>query len=549
MVQEPQTLFLYNAGMLTEQMVVDTLNDGPFDTLSNNLYPVILQELPTLENGGASLQSVSVRSGDRYLNENGEVAFWGGSETTMDQLVASFRLRNGLMWSDGTPLTADDSVFGYEVARSDLASAFSYYFRAERTASYVAIDDQTVLWTGVPGYLDPLYDQNFFPPLPRHAYGSLTVEQIFYSEDATRYPLSWGPFRITEWDAGLQIVTERNPYYYRASEGLPYLDGVVFHFYSDAGALLQGLLDGQCDIGTQDAGWANILDQVKEVEALGLVTLYGATIPVFEHLDFNLQPADGQYAFFTDVNVRRAAAHCIDRQGLINEVQYGIGTPPDSFVFPGQAVYYEGLNQPYPFDPALGRSLLDAAGWQDTNGDGVVEKDGQKFSVTYYTRNTTLRQQIATYVAQQLNDNCGIEVSIQALSNSELFGTYPDGPVYGRKFDLAGFSWSIFGETPVCDLYTTSNIPNADNPQGWNVTGFSDLLFDQVCERALSSLYSDERYSNALVAQQIFSDELPSLLLFWRVSLIIARPQVTGILFDGSASSELWNIEQIDVTR
>ena len=94
----------------------------------------------------------------------------------MDQLVVRYRLKSGLSWSDGTPLTADDSLYSYEVAKALYPQA-----RAElldRTASYLAFDETTAEWRGIPGLRDPLYPENFFTPLPRHAWGEIPPAEI-----------------------------------------------------------------------------------------------------------------------------------------------------------------------------------------------------------------------------------------------------------------------------------------------------------------------------------------------------------------------------------
>ena len=119
--------------------------------------------------------------------------YTGDQPVQVDQLVLRFRLLAGLQWSDGAPLTAADSVYSYEVARSLYPAAWPE--RVLRTQSYRALDERTVEWTGVPGDQDGLYQTRFYPPLPQHAWGGLSPQELPSAELASRQPLGWGAYR------------------------------------------------------------------------------------------------------------------------------------------------------------------------------------------------------------------------------------------------------------------------------------------------------------------------------------------------------------------
>jgi peptide/nickel transport system substrate-binding protein len=113
------------------------------------------------------------------------------------QMTAVFRLKPGLLWADGQPLTAADSLFSFQIA-SDPKTPVTK-FAVERTARYELVDDVTVRWTGLPGWFDPQYALRFWTPLPRHQYGTFTAEQLLTRPDAIEHPLGWGPFVVSEW--------------------------------------------------------------------------------------------------------------------------------------------------------------------------------------------------------------------------------------------------------------------------------------------------------------------------------------------------------------
>lgn len=244
------------------------------------------------------------------------------------------------------------------------------------------------------------------------------------------------------------------------------------------------------------------------------------------------------------MRVRRAFAYCLDRQTIAEVVNPGAGFVLNSYI-PDYHPYYPSDATEYPFDPAQGRDLLDAAGWSDTDGDGIRDKDGTKFSVTHITTDATSRYIVTSLVAAQMKNNCGIEVIPDQRPASEVYGDWPDGPIFGRKFDLAEFAW-LTGVGPPCDLYLTSNIPSDANPGGENDPGYSNPVYDAACNQALSSINESDKRSYHQQAVRIFTQELPVLPLFLRVKYGFASPEITGLKFDPT-ESELWNLEELRV--
>jgi peptide/nickel transport system substrate-binding protein len=545
LASEPSTLFLYGESSYEKHAVLDTILDGPIDYRTYQYVPVILEELPTLENGRATLQEVAVYRNSKYVDENDDIKGWYGSETKMEQLVVTFRLKEGLLWSDGTPLTADDSQFGFEISRDSAASASDYAYLAERTASYTALDSKTVQWVGLPGYTDPRYSTIFFPPVSRQAYGSLSPEQMVNDQQVNTTPLGWGPFRVVEWNLGENIILERNPFYFRMEEGLPYLDEVIFRFVPDD-QILAELINGGCDTGAQDFNWEAQIESLRASEVAGAVAPLYVRHGYFEHLDFNLQPVSRPFAFLADVNVRQAVAYCLDRQAIIDEVWYGLSAPPSSFIPPEHPLYNPEVTR-YEFNPQRGLALLKAAGWEDHDGDQYIDQNGRPLSLSLYTRNNLMRDRIASLIARQLSYNCGISVTVEFYTREELFSTFPDGLVTGRQFDLAEFYWSTTEGWQNCDLFISGQIPSDENPSGGNYPGYANTDYDKACEAGLKSLYFTDRLENYHRAQAIYTADLPSLPLFWRLKIAVTRPRVSGLVLDPSAASEYWNIEQVQV--
>ena len=213
-------------------------------------------------------------------------AYQGTDPVKMDQLAVRFKLRSGLLWSDGAPLTADDSLYSFEVAKSLFPGV-----RADllsHTQSYNALDAQTVEWRGVPGFRDPGYQTNFFTPLPRHAWGMLPPDQLNTADVSARTPIGWGPYKIDEWKAGDHISLSRNPDYFRASEGLPAFDNLVFRFVDSRETAIAALLSGECDMVDETAHLELSGPQLLQLQDAGRVAVSFGTGTAWEHADFGI---------------------------------------------------------------------------------------------------------------------------------------------------------------------------------------------------------------------------------------------------------------------
>ncbi|HCE17924.1 MAG TPA: hypothetical protein DEQ80_08705 [Anaerolinea thermolimosa] len=583
--EEPQTLYLYGGSSRSMWNVLEAIYDGPYDTRGFSAQPVILEKMPSLTDGDARLRPVNVTGGDVVVDTAGQVValakgvtvfpsgcrsgdcavVWDGSSPLqMDQLEVTFRLKDGIRWSDGAPLTAEDSVFSFQVA-ADPASPTSKGV-IDRTASYTAIDPLTVQWVGVPGFVEQRYPTFFFLPLPKHAWGGLTAAQLLTDETVRRQPLGWGPYVIDSWVPGERIHLRKNPLYFRAGEGLPKFDYLDFTFNGNpADSALMALVGGKCDVVDQNAGFLPLLEELINTQNNGRLKLYLQQGPEWEHLDFGIRPAsydDGynpaagdRADLFGDVRTRQAFARCIDRNRLIQEVFKNRSAVPAGYLSPTHPLYQTDLPA-YTYDPAAGARLLDEVGWKDLDGDPSTPRvavgvpnvpDGTLLSVRLFTTQAELRRQAALLVQAGLKE-CGVETSISLLDPGELFAPGPDGPLFGRNFDLALFTWDGAARVP-CQLYTSDQIPASGNRWiGANITGFTDERFDAACQAAYWALPDQSDYAAQFqAAERLFAEQLPSIPLYYGLRIAISRPDLCGVELDPTARSLLSGIETVDV--
>ena len=581
--QEPASLFPVNNPSSSARAVLAAVYDGPIDTNSYGYQPVILKELPSLANGDAQLFQKSVYVGDEVVDatdtpvtlvvgtkvrpagcrtDTCAVVYDGKSAIQMDQMQVTFRLLPGLTWSDGQPLTAADSVYAYNLAADPSALVSNYL--VERTKSYEAAGAAIVQWWGKPGFIDTTYLTNFWAPLPSHLWAKIPADQLADSAGPSRSPVGWGPYVIQEWAAGDHITLTKNPHYFRLAEGLPKISTLTFRFVPDPATAVSDLIAGSCDILDPSINLGGQLELLRSMADKKQLQVQFSTPPVLEQLAFGIRPAsyDNGYNagsdrpdYLGDVRVRRAVAMCIDRQKAVDTVLGGLTKVPASFV-PADDPLYNTAVTTYSFDVTAAGTLLAQAGWQDTDNNPLTPRlargvkdvpDGTPLELNYITTNAVQRVQVSTIVADSLAQ-CGVKLNIKYLDQTALYAAGPDGPLFGRNFDLAEFAMGSTSTEPPCEWFTSAEIPGAANHWvGTNVSGYANPDFDAACQAVRQSLSDEPAHTQAYQqAQAIFTGDLPVLPLYWRLEVAAARPDVCHFSLDPTASSALWNIDMPD---
>jgi peptide/nickel transport system substrate-binding protein len=576
--REPSSLFLYEANSQSEQSVLAAVYDGPFETGNYTPRPVILEKMPSLADGDLLVQPVEVKPGELMVNSAGTpvqlaegvsyrpagctetacaVTYSGNAPVQMDQVRARFTLLAGLQWSDGAPLSADDSLYSYEVAQALYPAAVPEL--VAHTASYSLLDEHSVEWVGLPGHMDGHIQDKFFSPLPRHAWGAIPAQELPASESASRMPLGWGAYEIEEWVAGDHITLHKNPLYFRSTERLPAFDYLVYRFVADGSEALSALMAGECDLVDQTAGLESQRNKLVELQDAGQIQAVYQAGTAWELIQFGIDPLDEERtAFFAIKAVRQAVAMCIDRQAMVAAIG---GDPVEvaHVYLPAEHPLYNAEAVHYAFDPQRAGEMLTSAGWVDLDNDPSTPRtaqgaadvaDGSLFVVEYLTTADAERQAIAQQVQAGLAQ-CGIQVNLVTQPIQEYLAPGPEGPVFGRRFDLAHLAWLSSVEPP-CPLYLTSEIPGPypQYARGWggaNAAGYSNLAYDAACWDGLYALSElPQRQSAHAEAQRIFAQDFPALPLFWRFKVVAARADFCGLVLDASSESALDNIEIFD---
>lgn len=583
--QEPNTLYPLGELNAAARSVLAAVNDGPIDMVGYDYQPVAITRMPSFENGDAEIVSTPVQAGGQVVDADGNlvvlangtrvrpagcrgddcvITYDGSSPLEMDQMVVNFSLRPDLTWADGTPVTADDSVYAFTLASDPNAVVKS--FLAERTQIYEAADPQTIQWWGKPGFIDPAYFTNIWSPAPKHLWGDFSAADLPDIDIASRSPLGWGPYMIEEWIEGDHITMTKNPYYFRAADGYPKFDTLSFRFIEDPNMALSEMVAGRCDILDPTIrldNHAGLLQEMQSGEQAQAFFVSGMTI---EWLGLGITPAsydDGyepvrqgdRQDVFGDAHTRQGIAYCLDREGVVKDALYGLTTVPATYIPVGHPLYDTNIDA-LPYNPETGISLLEQAGWRDVDGDPSTPitavnvtnvTSGTPLQLNYYTTTATQRRQVVDILEKSLAQ-CGIGLNVEYFSQNDLYSPGPDGFLFGRNFDLIEYAMGVDGIEPPCGWFTTDEIPTSSNSWiGTNVTAYKNKDFDTACRSAQLSLPDEPSYLESYRQTQVlFSTELPAIPLYYRLRIAAARPDLCHFDLDATANP-LWNIEAFDM--
>ena len=486
----------------------------------------ILTQVPTIANGDVQINNVSV-----FLDDAGNITTTTTAVITqVQQLAITYHWNDKLTWSDGTPLTAADSVFAYALARKNAPLGEEARLLLDRTANYEKIDDYTTKATLQPDLIGSGFFLSYWTPLPQHLLKDVAPADIRTSEFAQK-PIGYGPY-VIESRSSNEIRFVRNPYYYGT---IPATSQVVLTAMSGVDMIRANLQNGNLDVAITDRVAIDQYAFIDQDARAGLPVTYFRS-PVWEHIDYNLD-----VQILQDIKVRRALAYGFNRQALADTLFNGRSPVLDSWLLPEQRgdVPADQLTL-YPFDPETASELLDAAGYPMRDSGVRVSKQGVTLTLELITTTgSQLRQEIADRFKSDMQ-TIGVEINVRTLPPEEIFA--PSGPLFLRQFELALFAWIATPDPAGLQLWSCSAVPSDIN--GWignNFAGWCTRDADFAVKKAATSLDIAVQREQYLAQQTLFTSELPSMPLFQRLGVVITTNNMTGVKPDPLAPIT-WNI-------
>ena len=490
--QEPDSMNGFYSSMAFAQWANDLVQASLWDVTNTlEMRPVLVDEVPSVENGGIS----------------------------EDYMSYTIKLKDGLLWSDGEPLTADDLVFTFQMIEDPANNFLQGSAISEALESVEQIDDLTFKLTfnapkpfpediaGSPG-LSTILPAHIYRPV-YEAEGS--IEFADENQDPTVFS---GPYVLSEWRRGEQMSFAPNANY---ALGQPSISDVVIRFFPDTDSEYAALAAGQLDF-VPNISEGDIPRVAASSEDIKITVVFGGYI---ESLWLNLRddshPAAGHIAL-RDASVRQALRYALDRNVVTTELLAGATSPTDS-IYANSPFEDKSLGVTA-YDPDMANQLLDEAGWVDSNGDGTRDKDGVELVLRYSTTTAQWRMNVQAVLSQQLQA-VGVGIVQESYPASEFFGSWANNGINASgNYDIAQFANNTALTNPanvtVYESLNCAQIPGDDNPGGQNYTGFCNEEMDAAAQVTLTSLDADERQEAANTIQTIMRDEAPLINLFPR---------------------------------
>jgi peptide/nickel transport system substrate-binding protein len=431
---------------------------------------------------------------------------WQFSE---DCLTLRFAIRRDARWHDGRPFTAEDVVFTYRtMTHPKTPSAYKDSFTT--VARVEAVDPYTV---------EVRYKQPFaravsswsMAMLPRHLLESYVEDGKLKQSPQNRHPIGTGPYRYQEWRTGERVVLLANQDYY---EGPPYLGRVVYRVIPSQATIFLELKAKGVDQTTLTA--LQYARQANYPAFRKAYRKYRYPSNTYTFFGFNLRDPR-----FADVRVRRAFAHAINKQELIDGVRLGLAREATGPIRPGTWAYTDQVRR-YEYDPVKARALLKDAGWEDRDGDGVLEnRDGQRFAFTIHTnQGNEERRKIAEIIQQRLKE-LGIEVEIRVTE----WAAFISEILKKGRYEAIVMGYGVSTDPDQYVLWHSSQT----GPDQMNRIGYKNAEVDQLLEAGRSSCVQDDRVKSYHRFQQILAEEQPMIFLYFGDALPVVSGRVRGI--------------------
>jgi peptide/nickel transport system substrate-binding protein len=479
-----------------DAIVFGTIGDA------SNLIPMLASDSASHEYGGhifdglveydKTLSTLEPRLAEKWDVEDGG-------------LKLTFHLRRDVKWQDGQPFTARDIEFGFNTI-TDEKTLTAYSEDYKQVQKFELLDDYTFRVTYDKPYAPALASWGSMVVLPRHLLEGKNINET----DFGQHPVGLGSHKFESWDRNSRFTLRANPDYYR---GRPWIEQVVYRVLPDQSTQFLELQAGGLDM----MGLTPL--QFSRQTSTGVFARdfrkYRYISNSYTYLGYNLKDPR-----FADVRVRRAFAHAIDKQEIVDAVLFGLGRPTECPYRPGTKWFNDKL-PPYEYNPERARALLAEAGWKDTDGDGILDKDGKPFSFRIITnQGNDQRLKTATMVQKRLQD-VGIDVSVRVIEWAAFLNDFLEK----GRFEVIMLGWSLSLDPDQYEIWHSSKT----GPKQFNRIGFANAEVDELLEKGRRTFDDDERKRIYDRFQEILRDEQPYTFLYVPEATPILHARFRGI--------------------
>ncbi len=448
-------------------------------------------------------------------------------------VIIHFDLRQGVRFSDGEPMTADDVVFTFNFVMDPKINAPRSRAYFEKIAKVEKTGPDRVSFFFREPYFEAFELAASFQVLPKHFYSTFTPENF---NESTGLLMGSGPYKLesyTDWTPDKPIELIRNERYWGVS---PAVDRVVYRVISSDVARLTSFRNGEIDTyGAPPEAFVTLKDDPALAERARHFEYFPIT-GGYRYVAWN-QKKEGKPTPFADKNVRRAMAMVVDRDRLMNEITLGyaqLATGP----FSPLSKQYDTSVKPIPFDIEAGKKLLADAGFIDRDGDGVIESaDGKpfRFKLTYPTG-------IASYERQALFLKDSLSRVGIALDADPLEWSVFQSRLEQKNFDAISLGWTSGIEGDIYQMFHSDQMVAG----GDNFMSYKNAELDQLISTARTTLDEDKRMEMWKRCHQILNEDQPYMFLWFGKSLTFVNKRFENVrqLRSGLTPRTEWYVPQ-----
>jgi peptide/nickel transport system substrate-binding protein len=524
--QAPSTMNPYLSGG-TKELEAASLVLEPLARYNQDgtMVPWLAESVPTVENGGVNADLTQI----------------------------TWKLKSGLTWSDGSAVTSADVKFSWEYCTAE-GGGCAQSEKYNDVSSIDTPDDLTVVVNfGVskPFPYGPFVGAQA-PILQKAQFQDCLGPKAPECTEANFNPIGTGPFVVTDFRPNDVISLAANENY--REEGKPAFASVTFKGGGDAAAAGRSVLE----TGEFDYAWNLQLapDVLASMQAAGRGQIVSGFGTLVERIMINLtnpDPALGDerataahpHPFLTDINVRKALSMAIDRELLV-EIGYGDAGRPTCNVLPAPAIYASTANDACLVQDIAGaNALLESAGWVDSNGNGIRDKDGVELSMLYQTSTNAVRQDFQALIKQWWSE-IGVETELRNINASVFFGSDPGSPDTFQKFyaDVEMYANNFDGTDPEAYManWACEQAPRPETQwQGNNMPRFCSEDYDALVAQMAVTGDINERAELAKAMNDALMQDYIMLPLVDRGRVSAHANSLGGVVLN-TWDSELWNI-------
>lgn len=419
-------------------------------------------------------------------------------------LVIVFHLRKNVKWHDGAPFTSKDVEFTYKkLIDPNVKTPYSGDF--ERIKFLEVLDDHTVKVE---------YKEPFSPALaswgmsimPYH----LLKDEDLNSTQFARKPVGTGPYKFKSWKTGEKIELVSNHEYF---EGRPYIDRYIYRIIPDESTIF-------LELETRDVDMTGLtpLQYTRQTNNAFFKRYYNKyKYPSFgyTYLGFNLSDPK-----FSDKRVRQAFNYAVNKKEIIDAIFFGLARETTG-PFMRDSWAYNNDVKPAPYDPAMAKKLLEEAGWKDTNGDGLVEKEGKPFEFTLLINQGNAERLRTAEMIQKYLKAAGVNMKIRVLEWSSMISEF----INKRRFEAVLMGWFLARDPDCFDIWHSSKTREGE----FNFIGYANPQVDKLLVEGRRTFDEAKRAEIYHKVHELIYEDQPYMFLYSGEVLPIVSSRFRGI--------------------